>query len=92
MMTQQSIPVRPKFIRNDDIGLAVINRDVDTTVDRIFIKRIDLGSIEISYFASRQKPNAYESWINIPMGIHAALKKAGDVTPLFHHDFVDSRL
>lgn len=82
---------RPRFIRNDDIGLSIINREVDTTVDRVFVKRPKTGSIEVLYFEKGQRPNAYETWLALPKGTLAAMRNANESLPLHHHDFVDTR-
>lgn len=84
-------PRRRRFFRNDNIGLVLIEQMVDTSVGRVFIKRPAMGSIEVLYFDQGQQPNAYQTWLALPKGTHAAMRNAGDKTPLYHHDFVDAR-
>jgi hypothetical protein len=49
-----------------------------------------MGCIEILYFKEGQQPTAYNCWLNCGKGVFAAMRNAGETTPLYHHDFVDA--
>lgn len=90
-MTTATKSNRPRYIRSDQIGLNIINSEVDTDVGRVFILWPKQGTIEILYFEKGSRPNAYQSWLSFPRGKRVAMRNAGETTPLYSHDFVDAR-
>lgn len=59
----------------------------DTSRARVLIRWPTAGTIEVQHFDHGR--DAYSCWLNLPRGIRAAMRNAGEVLPIRSHDFVD---
>jgi hypothetical protein len=73
-----------RFFRSDRAPETI---PTDTTRARVLIRWPKLGTIEVLHFDDGA--SAYQCWLNLPRGIRAAMRNAGELLPIRSHDFVD---
>lgn len=61
-------------------------RLTDTTMARVYVK--NSGMVVVHHFES--DADAYRLWLGLGKGVLTAFRGAGDVTPVYSHDFVDT--
>lgn len=60
----------------------------DSSRPRVLIRWPAISSIEVRHFDCAAA--AYQCWLNLPRGILAAMRNAGESLPIRAHDFVDA--